>query len=265
MTKRLVIGDYLGKEQVFIQKTGGDSSLANVYNNIDDFVFHSDFRNLKELGIAVRSFTVPAIASISQSNPYRGGKNPQDLMITSKKYIQRFLVSGVYVDAGVHCLAEDVSNRATLLSGYPFQSTADSFRFASIEYVGNQVFLRIDSSVGENSLPSKTITIRVQAFRVDSPASDGSGIIAKIKPDRVQFKEGAFDSDRAYLYKTTSAGAGTYKIPTKKILKLAYQDRPELIMTHFFLGLSYNYDGVSSSFYLDSYAPNQTPIKIGVI
>jgi hypothetical protein len=137
MTKRIVVGDYLGKQQAFIQKTGGDESLSNVYANIDDFVFHSDFQNLEEIGVAIRSFTVAAISAITQPNPDPGNKNPRHTLVTAKKYVQRYLISGIYAGAGVHCLAEDVNTRASLLSGYPFQSTADSFRFASIEYIGN--------------------------------------------------------------------------------------------------------------------------------
>jgi hypothetical protein len=121
--------------------------------------------------------------------------------------------------------------------------------------------------VGETSLSAKGVTVKVQAFRVDSPISDGSGLVAKIEPDRVQFKEGAFDSDRAYLYKTTDTAANVYKLPTQKMLKLDYQARPELIdgISNQYLGLSYHFDGVTSSFYLGSYTPYQAPIKLGVL
>ncbi len=266
VTKRLVIGNYLGRQQSFIQKSGGDASLSDVQANINDFVFHSDFKQLVELGETVHTFNLPAIASIKESNPNSGGKNPQPILVTVKKYVSHYLLGGISIDAGVHCISQDVATGASLMGGFPLQFTNDSFQFVSIEYIGNEAYLRVDSDVGEESLLSQSITVKTQMFRVDSSIDRNSGIIAKIEPERVQFAQGAFDSDRKYLYETSESGVGVFKIPLEKILKLDFTMAPNAPgYTYHFLGLSYSFNNIMAAVILDTYVPNQIPIKLKVL
>lgn len=260
---RIVIGKYLGKSQSFIQKSGDDSSLDNIHNNIEDFIFHSDFSNLVELSTSEHTFTIPAFNSV-QGAVVWGGKT-SGTAVYIRKYVTKFLLAGVNVDANTYCVSTHAETGQLLEGGYILRTVNDATQFAAIEYVGNQAYLRIDTFIGSQSLPAMAITVKSQLFEVLASSNDGSGVIAEITPERVRFGEGAFDSDKNYLIAHSDGSNDAINIPSKPVLYMGTESITLNSIQQYAFSVSYNFNGLKRSSILTTYQPDQVPVHLGVL
>ena len=264
MTKRMVMGEYNGKQQVFIQIEGGDEALVDVHANIDKFAFHSDFIGLVDGGTAEASFNIPAVSPVLIGGN-SGTKNGSSSTWTSHVPTENtwtFLIPGLVAGTGKHCLVYHTGSGILLGGDVVIAAESGSFLSATIEYVGNTVYLRAKVTTGPSGMSAKTIPIKAYVLDATSSITD-PGVLASVTPELTILAEGRFRSDAASIVVNPTSGV-ELKLPLKPVLKSGLTGNNNFGVFNR-IKIGYNFDGVTYQVNNGALPPAQTPVVLGVV
>ncbi|MGB0662778.1 MAG: hypothetical protein ACPGMR_03205 [Pontibacterium sp.] len=260
---RIVYGQYAGKQQAFVQKYGGDERLGDVHANIDAFSFHSDFLPFMEIGFADGAVTLPQLNPTFVSTSV--GKDDVTKSVPVE-HINEFLVPGIVCDSQQDYVIGYEKAGGSLIGGATMvQKVGESHRTVSIRHLGSSLYIRDRGITGRDTLPAFTLNYRIHAFRVDASYKTHPGTLAELRPQRVIFAEGRFDSDRRYLYKDPPSDQPKIVLPTQKTVNMevvvhdgtTYPER---------LSVGYRFNGASFWYGMESSAPSDHQgVSVGVL
>ena len=191
---------------MFIQKSNSNSNAASPLANVDDFIFHSDFRFFEEVEHIVTSLTFPSHErrSIQTRGSKKGGS--QTTYVPAAHTTSTIVSTSVHLTNGFFVFAR-IQNGGAIVHGIPIQESGDARRSLAFGKSGGDILITSAGYTHINPLPALTVTLEITVYKIANTVGSDPSKLLRMEPGRITFGRGKFDSNTPFLYETTSTQA----------------------------------------------------------